>query len=123
MPSKQDLIDGILRTYNQHKFIFDKLLSEDNFYKWLNKFESFEEVRKVNRYFHGGGKIFGPNSKCLLKALKIAQEVVKRFTPDQWYRYKAISSANEHVKLLAIAIGLVKKDWIRRPKPKRRGSE
>lgn len=123
MPSKQDLIDGILRTYNEHRFIFDRIVSENNFYKWLNKFKSFEEIRTVNRYFHGGGRVFNPNSKCLLKILKITQEIVKRFTPDQWHRLKNISGSNEHVKLLAVAIRLVKKDWIRRPKPKRRGSE
>ena len=39
MPSKQNLIDGILVTYNTYKFLFDKILTEDNFYKWLNKFE------------------------------------------------------------------------------------
>ena len=80
-------------------------------------------MRTINRYFHGGGKVFSPNSKCLLKSLKVAQKVADRFTSEQWGRLKFMNPSNEHLKLLKIAVDIVRIDWRRKPRPRRKGSE
>ena len=118
MASKGDMIDfarGMFLEYCQLLELCN--IQHDTFFKWWDRFKTYEDMRKANTFLKGGK---GPTKTCLLVSLILLNQTWKKLSPSQWTILLAISdSSDNEVNSLRELITLVKQTWKQKPKPPR----
>ena len=108
--TKDQMIQSIKALYNSNKDIFELIkVPEEKFYKWFDKFQTYDEIKKVNSYCHKG-----PES--LFAVLAGGRLVMNLLTHSEWTYLRMNFRGHKEVLLLNAQLKLCRDCWSRKPK-------
>lgn len=115
MAAKEQMLRELCETHDLYEHAFKEIgVDRDKFLKYINKFNDYENIRKIYRFIHSGN---------FLTTIVMVKNTLKLFPVHAWQAMKIHCRDQKEVVQLRRVTKDAQEAWRKRPKPRRRGNE